>query len=45
VARFNTKKMAVEDPTNDMVYVALYQGLLPEEPLMKKLDRKQSATL
>jgi hypothetical protein len=24
VARFNTKKMVVEDPTDDMVYVALY---------------------
>jgi hypothetical protein len=37
--------MVVEDPTDDMIYVALYQGLSPEEPLMKKLARKQPDTL
>lgn len=37
--------MAVEDLTDDMVYAALYQGLSPDEPLMKKLTRKQPDTL
>jgi hypothetical protein len=37
--------MAVEDPTEDMVYAALYQGISHVEPLMKKLARKQPPTL
>jgi hypothetical protein len=45
VTRFNREKMAVEDPTEDMVYVALYQAISPKEPLMKKLARKQPSTL
>jgi hypothetical protein len=45
VARFNQEKMAVEDPTEDMVYAALYQGISHVEPLMKKLARKQPPTL
>jgi len=36
--------MAVEDPTKDMVYAALYQGISPK-PLMGKLARKQSSSL
>jgi hypothetical protein len=36
VARFNREKMAVEDPTDDMVFATLYQIISPEEPLMKK---------
>lgn len=40
VARFNTEKMIVEDPIDDMVYAALYQGLSLEEPLRKKLAKK-----
>jgi hypothetical protein len=45
VARFNLEKMAVENPTEDMVYVALYQGISLEEPLMRKLARKQPNSL
>jgi hypothetical protein len=45
MARLNLEKMAVEDHTDDMVFVALYQGLFPEGPLMKKLVRKQPSTL
>jgi hypothetical protein len=28
-----------------MVFAAIYQGILPDEPLMKKLARKQPSTL
>jgi hypothetical protein len=45
VTSFNREKMVVEEPTEDMVYAALYQDILPEEPLMKKLARKQPSTL
>jgi ubiquinone/menaquinone biosynthesis C-methylase UbiE len=45
MARFNRKKVTVEDPTEDMVFAAIYQGISLEEPLMKKLVRKQSSTL
>jgi hypothetical protein len=45
VAQFNREKMVVEDPTKDMVYAALYQGISPEEPLMRKLARKQPSSL
>jgi hypothetical protein len=37
--------MVVKEPTEDMVYAALYQDISPEEPLMKKLARKQRSTL
>jgi ubiquinone/menaquinone biosynthesis C-methylase UbiE len=45
MAQFNREKMEVEDPTKDMVFAALYQGISPNEPLMKKLARKQPSTL
>jgi hypothetical protein len=45
MARFNREKVTVEDPTEDMVFAAIYQGISPEEPLMKKLVRKQLSTL
>jgi hypothetical protein len=45
MAPFNLEKMAMEDPTDDMVFAALYQGLSLEGPLMKKLARKQPSTL
>ncbi len=45
MAYFNAEKMTVEDPTDDMVYAALYQGLSSEGLFMKKLARKQLATL
>jgi hypothetical protein len=45
MARFNRKKIAVEDLTEDMVFTALYQGISPEESLMKKLAWKQPSTL
>jgi hypothetical protein len=37
--------MAVEDPIEDMIFAALYQGISLEEPLMKKLAWKQPRTL
>jgi hypothetical protein len=45
MARFNREKATVEDPTEDMIFAAIYQGISPEEPLMKKLIRKQPSTL
>jgi hypothetical protein len=45
MARFNREKVTVEDPTEDMIFAAIYQGISPEEPLMKKLVRKQPSTL
>jgi hypothetical protein len=44
-ARYNREKMGVKDPTEDMVFVALYQIISPNEPLMKKLAQKQPSTL
>lgn len=45
IARFNLEKITVEDPTDDMVFVALYKGISPEGPLMKKLAWKQPSAL
>jgi len=45
MARFNWGKITVKDPTEDMVFAAIYQGISPEEPLMKKLSQKQPSTL
>jgi hypothetical protein len=45
MARFNREKVTVEDPTKDMIFAAIYQGISPDEPLMKKLVRKQPSTL
>jgi hypothetical protein len=45
MARFNREKVTVEDPTKDMIFAAIYQGISPDKPLMKKLVRKQLSTL
>jgi hypothetical protein len=45
MARFNREKVTVEDLTEDMIFAAIYQGISPEEPLMKKLVWKQPNTL
>jgi hypothetical protein len=45
MAWFNREKVTVEDPTEDMIFATIYQGISPEEPLMKKLVRKQPSTL
>jgi ubiquinone/menaquinone biosynthesis C-methylase UbiE len=45
MARFNREKATVEDSTKDMIFAAIYQGISPEEPLMKKFVRKQPSTL
>jgi hypothetical protein len=45
MARFNRERVTVEDPTEDMVFAAIYQGISPDEPLTKKLVRKQPSTL
>jgi hypothetical protein len=45
MARFNREKVAVKNPTEDMIFAAIYQGISPDELLMKKLVRKQPITL
>jgi len=45
ITGFNQEKVTVEDPTEDMVFAAIYQGISPYEPLMKKLVWKQPSTL
>jgi len=45
MAWFNREKITIEDLTEDMVFVAIYQGISPEEPPMKKLARKQPSNL
>jgi hypothetical protein len=37
VARFNQAKLTVDNPTEEMVYAALYQGLRVEGPLMSEI--------
>jgi hypothetical protein len=37
VARFNQTKLTVDNPTEEMVYDALYQGLRVEGPLMSEI--------
>jgi hypothetical protein len=45
VTRFYREKITIENPIEDMVYATLYQGISPEEPLMRKLARKQPITM
>jgi hypothetical protein len=45
MAQFNREKVTVEDPTEDMIFATIYQGISPEEPLMKKLVWKQPSSL
>jgi ubiquinone/menaquinone biosynthesis C-methylase UbiE len=45
MAPFNLEKMAVEDPTEDMIFRCLLSWHFPEEPQMKKWTRKQPRTL
>jgi hypothetical protein len=45
MARFNREKIMVKDPTEDMIFATIYQVTSLEEPLMKKLVRKQQSTL
>jgi tRNA/tmRNA/rRNA uracil-C5-methylase (TrmA/RlmC/RlmD family) len=37
VVRFNQAKLTVDNPTEEMVYAALYQGLRVEGPLMSEI--------
>jgi hypothetical protein len=45
MALFNQEKMTVEEPTEDVVFTAIYWEISPEEPLMKKLAQKQPSIL
>jgi hypothetical protein len=35
MARFNSERMTVDDPTDNKIFAVFYQGLSPEGPLMK----------
>lgn len=37
VVRFNQARLTVDNPNKEMVYVALYQGLRVEEPIMSEI--------
>jgi len=45
MAQFNREKITIKDSTEDVVFTAIYQGISPEESLMKKLAQKQLSTL
>jgi hypothetical protein len=45
VMRFNQEKLFAESPTDEMVYVALYQGIRVDGPLMAQLAHRQPETL
>jgi hypothetical protein len=37
--------LEVEEPTDELVYVTIYQGILSTEPVMRELIWKQQKTL
>jgi len=43
--RFNQAKSSVENATDEMVYVVLYQGLRPKGALMADLARREPENL
>lgn len=45
MTRFYLEKLVVEEPTKDLVFASIYQGISPKEPLMMKLACKQPSTL
>jgi hypothetical protein len=42
---FNTKKLKVEDPTDGVIFFAIYNGISPEELVMRKIERRQPGIL
>ncbi|XP_059434176.1 uncharacterized protein LOC132167275 [Corylus avellana] len=43
--RFNTEKLKVENPTDGVIFSAVYNGISPDEPVARKIARKQPNTL
>ena len=43
--RFNLEKLMVEDPIDGVVFSAIYQGISPNEPMMRKLAWRQPNNL
>jgi hypothetical protein len=43
--RFNTKKLKVEDPDEGLVFSTIYNGISPDEPVARKVARKQPENL
>jgi hypothetical protein len=45
ITRLNLEKTEIEEPSDDLVYSAIYHGLLTSEPVMKKMARKPPNSL
>ncbi|XP_059439812.1 uncharacterized protein LOC132172342 [Corylus avellana] len=45
ITRFNLEKTEIEEPSDDLVYSAIYHGLLTKEPVMKKMARRPPGDL
>ena len=43
--QFNLEKLKVEDLTDGVKFFAIYQGISPEEPIMRKLAQRQPDNL
>ena len=43
--RFNLEKLKAEDPTDSVIFSTIYQGIFPEELVMKKLAQRQADNL
>ncbi|XP_059450815.1 uncharacterized protein LOC132181583 [Corylus avellana] len=39
ITRFNLEKTEIEEPSDDLIYSAIYHGLLTKEPVMRKMAR------
>jgi hypothetical protein len=45
MVQFNTEKLKVEDPTNGVLFFAIYNGISLEEPIARKIARRQLDSL
>ncbi|XP_059446525.1 uncharacterized protein LOC132178084 [Corylus avellana] len=45
ITRFNLKKTEIEEPSDDLIYLAIYHGLLTKEPVMRKMAQKPTSNL
>ena len=42
---FNTEKLKVEDPDEGVVFSAIYNGISPDEPVVRKVACRQPKNL
>ena len=43
--RFNVEKLKVEDFIDGVIFFAVYNGISPDEPVMRKITQRQSTNL